>query len=460
MNRAFIGKVLLVVGLSFSILIPLEMIRGVINERVQRRQEAISSIAASSAGEQILAGPVLIAPYVDVENITDTDAQGKQTTRTNRTEGVTYLFPKELQMDGKLEPQTRYRGLHRVRVYEWQGKLNATFSDILPQAAGRTYGAAMLSVQIKDVRGIVGSPRLTLNQQVLDVKNGSAYAALGGIHARVPALVAGERFSGQVSLQLNLSGTESLSLVPLGDSNKFTMSSSWKHPQFAGDFLPRTRTVNDQGFQASWEISALAANTQRQFLRASVISKPGVADGSNAQLMMDALSVNLVEPVNVYTQTDRASKYGLLFVLLTFVGFFMFELIKQLAIHPIQYLLVGLSLTIFFLLLLSLSEHIPFVYAYLIASVACIGLLVFYLSHVLQSKARGFGFGAMLTALYGALYGLLASEDNSLAMGSLLLFAILAVIMVVTRKIDWYQITNGNSNTSAKTRPDLSELKA
>jgi inner membrane protein len=155
---------------------------------------------------------------------------------------------------------------------------------------------------------------------------------------------------------------------------------------------------------------------------------------------LDSIDVSLVDTTDVYTQVDRASKYGLLFVILTFVGFALFELIKRLPIHPLQYLLVGLALAIFFLLLLSLSEHIDFVKAYLISAVACIGLQFFYLSGVLKSWVRAAGFAVMLTALYGVLYSLLVSEDNALLMGSLLLFGILAAIMWITRKVDWYEL--------------------
>jgi inner membrane protein len=152
--------------------------------------------------------------------------------------------------------------------------------------------------------------------------------------------------------------------------------------------------------------------------------------------------------VDGYTLADRATKYGILFVLLTFVGFFMFELIKQLPIHPIQYGLVGLALAIFFLLLVSLSEHIPFGAAYLVSAAACIGLLGFYLSAVLRSMSRGLGFAAMLAALYAALYGVLVSEDNALVLGSGLLFCVLATIMVVTRKVDWYALQQQRLATS------------
>jgi inner membrane protein len=175
-------------------------------------------------------------------------------------------------------------------------------------------------------------------------------------------------------------------------------------------------------------VSSLASSAQRE-----------LRGGSDKEAVIESLGIQLAEPVNIYSQADRATKYGLLFVLLTFVGFFIFETIKQLPIHPIQYLLVGLGLAIFFLLLVSLSEHIAFWIAYLIASAACIGLLSFYLAQVLRSVRRALGFGTMLTLLYGTLYGLLISEDNALLLGSLMLFVILAIIMIVTRKIDWYQ---------------------
>jgi inner membrane protein len=152
--------------------------------------------------------------------------------------------------------------------------------------------------------------------------------------------------------------------------------------------------------------------------------------------------------VNIYSKADRATKYGLLFVLVTFAGFFMFELIKQLRIHPIQYGLVGLALAIFFLLLVSLSEHVAFHWAYLVASAACVGLLGVYLSAVLRSTGRGLGFASMLATLYAALYGLLVSEDNALVLGSGLLFVILAAVMLVTRRVDWYQLAGGKPSTS------------
>ena len=236
----------------------------------------------------------------------------------------------------------------------------------------------------------------------------------------------GERLRVSSHFDSRLAGTETLAIVPLGDSNRVALDSAWPHPQFAGRFLPHSRSIDSKGFRAGWDVSSLASAAQAQYLQ-------GTEDGA-----IEALQLGLVEPVNIYTQADRASKYGILFVLLTFVGFLMFELVKRLAIHPIQYGLVGLALAIFFLLLISLSEHMPFWQAYAAAAFACIALQGTYLSAVLKSHVRGWGFAGALTLLYAALYGLLVSEDNALVLGSLMLFAILAAIMLATRRIVWY----------------------
>ncbi len=217
------------------------------------------------------------------------------------------------------------------------------------------------------------------------------------------------------------------------------LASTWPHPQFHGDFLPRTRAIGPDGFKARWEVSSLASNAQSQFRAA--MSRRAPQGSTDAAEAVDAIGVSLVDPVNVYSQVDRATKYGVLFVLLTFVAFFMFEFLKQLRIHPIQYGLVGLAVAIFFLLLLALSERIPFAVAYLVAAIACVTLIGYYLGHVLGGWLRGAGFAGLLGTLYAALYGLLISEDNALVLGAGLLFLILAAIMVVTRRVDWYRAT-------------------
>jgi inner membrane protein len=296
---------------------------------------------------------------------------------------------------------------------------------------GRVYGQPYLALGIADVRGLAGEPSLAVAGRALELENGSGglEPTTQGMHAPLP--MPGDARDGtlpaleDVVLDLRLSGTRSLSVVPAGDSNQVTLRSSWPHPSFGGEFLPVERQVDANGFRAQWALSSLATRAQAQLIEGT---RP------------DALRVDLFDPVDAYTQADRASKYGVLFVLLTFVGFVLLELTRQLRIHPVQYLLVGLALAIFFLLLLSLSEVVPFWQAYGMSAAACIGLQFFYLAGVLHSRSLAAGFAALLTVLYGVLYGLLVSEDNALLMGSLLLFGILAAIMWLTRRLDWYEL--------------------
>ena len=448
-------KMLFVFGMTIAIMIPLMLIRGTISERQSYRAQAIDNIARSSAGAQAFSGPVLVVPYTELVEVEEKNDMGEVIRKVKREgpSGRWTFFPDRLDVQGRLVPNTRRLGLHEVRVYELQAIARAGFDARIPANENpelpRRIGQPWLSYGIADVRGLGGTPQLRVDSRAVALEEGFGSRDGGGVHVRLPVPVAGTQLKLDTNLDIKLAGTESLALVPLAHSNIFRLQSTWPHPRFGGDFLPRQPSVSGKGFNAPWEVSSLASNAQAQFLAGKTLPALqsdrgyGRSDGGNMPAFdtsgIDAVGVSLVDPVNIYSQADRASKYGLLFVVLTFVGFFMFELIKQLPIHPVQYGLVGLALAIFFLLLVSLSEHIAFPWAYLIASVACIGLLGFYLSAVLRSAVRGLGFAAMLATLYAALYGLLVSEDNALVLGSGLLFVILAAIMVITRKVDWYR---------------------
>lgn len=445
-------KIAMVVVLVLAILIPLAMIRGTIAERQQYRQQAVDEVTRSYAGEQGLAGPVLVVPYREQVEVEERDATGVLRRQVREVDRQWLFFPKTMHVHGRVLPSIRKRGLHQVRVYEWQGSIDAAFDVRLPDAdpaRPRTLGAPWLDIGIADVRGLVGAPTLRVAGAATPILQGQKGRGGGGVHAVLPAaLVAGERIAFPVQFGFALRGTEALAIVPLADTNRIVLDSPWPHPQFNGDFLPRTHRIDGKGFHAEWDVSSLASNAQAQYREGGAAmgkatpapGHDGVAAAVEASASIDRVGLSLVEPVNLYSKVDRASKYGLLFVLLTFVGFFLFETIKQLPIHPIQYALVGLALAIFFLLLLSLSEHIAFGLAYSAAALACIGLIGYYVGHVLRSRTRGMGFAAMLGLLYAALYGLLMSEDNALVLGAGLLFVVLAAIMVATRKVDWYQV--------------------
>ena len=440
-STRLLAKTLLVGLLSLLLLIPLGMIQGTVRERQAYREQAVAAVAESFAGPQWLAGPVLSLDYVDEVDVVTRDARGEPVTSVQRRTHRLQWFPVDLAVDGVLRPSVRRRGLHEVRVYELQVQAVATFDARIPAAPAntrRTYGVPHLGVGLADVRGLVGTPTLVVDGRALALGQGVVGEGQGsGVQAALPAVAAGDRLAFQARFAAVIGGTESLSIAPVADANHVRLRSSWPHPQFAGRFLPRERRIDASGFQARWDLSALAAGTQQQY---------------TAHKPLDMLTVSLVDPVNVYSQADRATKYGLLFVLLTFVGFFMFELLKSLRIHPIQYALVGLALAIFFLLLLALSEHIAFGWAYLSASLACIGLLGAYTAAILRSPLRGLGFAGTLALLYAALYGLLVSEDNALVLGAVMLFAILSTLMLVTRKVAWYAQGSGDAVRPAEQR--------
>lgn len=448
-------RFLTVGGLVLLLMIPLLMVRGLIDDRERYQAQAIERIAQSTAGAQQIIGPLRVVPWEEVRTTTQRNAEGQSETRQETVRGYLLQTPRTMKVGGGLKPNLRRIGLYEVRTYDWTGKINADFEPLALEAGNtRLYGAPVLVMGLSDVRGLVGTPRLLVDGRSVRFAAGTAAMAerMSGIHA-VIGRPGAELPASAVQLDLVVTGTESLGISPVADSNRIDLHSEWPHPLFGGRFSPNHREITGKGFRASWEISALANDTQAQLFKSEgkltgrmpLSDRDGVRGDSMEGISLtgiDSLDVHLVDTVDVYTQTDRATKYGVLFVVLTFVGFALFELIKRLPIHPLQYLLVGLALAIFFLLLLSLSEHIAFWKAYALSAIACIGLQFFYLSGVLRSGWRAAGFAAMLTALYGVLFALLLSEANALLMGSLLLFGILAAIMWLTRKVDWYDLGN------------------
>ncbi|KUZ64605.1 hypothetical protein WI36_19205 [Burkholderia ubonensis] len=440
MNRVLLFKSLITACLVLLILIPLHLVSSIVQERASYREDALRSIWSSYAGPQTMTGPILVVPYTEVTRIRTEAAPGQPASERVQTEAKRLLvFPKTLSVKGSVATSVRYRGIHKALVYDlqsrWEGTLALPDLKQLQQSAGHVsfaIGNPYLAFGISDIRGLMAQPVLVFGGKRLTMEQGAQLASLRqGVHADLdlgafPAASAENVVP--FSIDLPLLGAQSVAFAPIADQNDFSLKSAWPHPSFDGAFLPRTRTVDAGGFASAWSLTSFNTKVREQI---------AAGNGDDA---LEAASVSLIEPVNVYLEAERATKYGALFVMLTFASFFMFELVKRLRIHPIQYLLVGLSLALFFLLLLSLSEHIAFEYAYLAASGACIGLLGFYLSFVLHSVKRGAAFAALLAVLYAALYGLLLSEDNALMLGSLLLFAILAGIMTLTRRIDWYSV--------------------
>jgi inner membrane protein len=432
-SARLILKAFAIAGLTLVILIALYMIGDTIDSRQKYRDEASKSIADSYASGQTIIGPVLIRPFKVKTHTARMDDKGVLQHVEGVRDGSSWSFPHELNVAGVVVPSERRHGLYKVTVYELNSHLSGTvdITDAVLRegetAQEVTYGVPYFALAVSDVRGIVGSPKMTVNNLPVQIFQGVPEMASWQPNLQVPLRVAPEGLHGRLSFALDLSvaGTEHLNIAPVGDTNHIELSSTWPSPLFGGRFLPRNRSVDEQGFKATWDISSLASATQEQMIAHSD--------------KLDLLNVDLINPIDPYKLSDRATKYGILFVMVTFGGFFIFEVMKRLPIHPVQYFLVGLGLAIFFLLLISFSEHMAFGSAYLLASAGCIGLLTFYLTFVLRSLLYGLSFGSLLTLLYAGIYGLLISEDNALVLGSVMLFGLLAVAMYVTRNVDWYK---------------------
>ncbi|MDR0775436.1 MAG: cell envelope integrity protein CreD [Azonexus sp.] len=429
MDRKLFFKILAIVGLTILLLIPLALVEGQIRERSQRQEEVQRNIANSAAGPQTLTGPVILLRTR--EHVTEARRDADSNLPVTTTKIVVHsqlIAPETLSINGYTKVETRKRGIYQARLFHLDATSQSRFAVNVPaaEANDRLIDAeAVLLLGLSDPRGVDNDPEVMINGQRHRFGTGAQAAeALPMAQLSVPLgrLELGKTHRFEVSFPLQLTGTTRLSIAPTGETNSIQLKSAWPHPNFGGRFLPRERSVSADGFAARWEISHLA----RDFTSALQPSSG------------EALSVDFVDPVNIYLQSERAVKYGVLFIVLTFAGFFLTEILRRAPIHPLQYLLVGLALAIFFLLLIAFSEHMAFAAAYGLAAGACIGLIAWYLAGALGDWRRGAAFGAGLTGLYGVLYGVLLSEDNALLMGSLLLFIALGVVMLTTRRLDWY----------------------
>ena len=439
MNRSLLLKSLVVAALAVALLVPILMIQGLVHERQMRRNEAVGGIAYGWGGRQTVSGPYLAMPYerrwttVKRETV---DGKPRET-RTEHVESQVVRLP-VTSVDWALgaDITEKSRGIYKARLYT--ARLSASGAFTVPARSSYEdgtsrykWGTPRLVLGVSDAAGIRAAPDIRLNDVPLPFSPGAGDSAMsGGLHVPLEGTDATKARAFGFSLSLELAGSEAFALAPLGADTTAAMRADWPHPSFQGRFLPAQHDITAQGFSASWKVSRFAAQGGE---------RPNC--GFPCNRMGQEITVSFIEPVGVYQQLERASKYGFLFLGLTFAGFMLVELLRRLAVHPIQYTLVGLALAMFFLLLVALSEHIDFARAYATATFACVGLITAYLVRALKSVWLGLGFGTALAALYAMLFALLKAEDYSLLGGSLLFFALLAAVMLATRRVDWYAVT-------------------
>lgn len=451
MKNPLLIRIATLVSLAAVLLVPLVLISGKIAERQATRALVLRDLANSGVGPQQFAGPVLIQPCTEryIEDVIDVAGRHHEEKRT-RDCSRTFVAD-ELSITGPMTIDERHRGIYAARFFTALLEITGAFNLAPPAAQAeshgeRSWGRPVLQLLIADVRGI--GNRVTVNWAGEDsdfVPGLVAGAAGTGVHAFGDTDGKPTQGKRSFSFKLDLAGMEQVAFLPSAGRTIIAISAPWPHPSFFGHHLPDTRRVLDDSFEATWRVSALASDAPAVLL--------GCARSKCERLEDKAFGVALIDPVDVYLQSSRAVNYGFLFVGLTFAAFFLTELLRRLVIHPAQYLLIGLALTVFYLLLFLMAEHIAFVFAYAIAAVACIALITFYTAYVLRSAVRAAMFGGLLTLLYGALYVLLRSEDYALVMGSVLVFGLLAGSMVLTRKFDWYDVARRLGENRVAVRP-------
>lgn len=419
-------KMFSVAFLALILLVPAFMIQWVISDREWRRDDAVREISDKWGGEQTIAGPILNIPYQVLEK----DEQGV----ARMVVKYAHFLPEILQVKGELQPQIRQRGIYEAVLYTGNLQLSGrfaypSFSDWAIPDNSVLWDRAFVSVGIPDMRGINDKVELSWKDKKILFEPGieTADITTSGISAATPLLAKGAEAI-EFSMGINLNGSQQLRLVPLGKETSAEIHSKWSDPSFDGAFLPDTRTVDKNGFTAQWKVLHLNRNFPQQWL------------GSGQDIYGAAFGVKLLTPLDEYQKTNRSSKYAVMFIFLTFLGFFFVEILNRMRIHPLQYLLVGAALCVFYLLLISLSEHIKFNPAYWVSTAATVILITAYSSTIFRNRKLTISICVTLLGLYGFLYSLLQLQDYALLMGSLGLFSILAALMYFSRNIDWYNI--------------------
>lgn len=429
-------KVLLIGFLVLLLQIPIAKIRGVIEEREQTREEAVNEVTQKWGGSQSLKGPVIIVPYKNRSVHQDSRSQQQY---QSEVEYASFL-PELLKISGSIKSELRYRGIFEVPVYKMsvdvRGKFTRPdFSDWTISSDDVLWDRAFLSVHVSDAQAMTKSSRLSWNNKPLDFlpSAGGAEGSKQGIHVKLKDNLDSESYDFSFSMEFN--GSVGAFFVPFGQDTEVHLDSNWGSPSFQGTWLPVERTVSDDGFEATWSVPFLSTNYPKKWQSWSDLER-----AANLSLF----GVDMISPIDHYRMSHRSVKYQILFLVLTFATLWLFEILIKINIHPIQYLFVGMGMCMFYLLELSLAEHIGFVQAYVTASVAIVALVASYCAAVLKTSKRAMIVGLVIALLYIYLYILLMIEDYALLCGSIGLFVVLAAIMFLTRKVDWYSITSIN----------------
>lgn len=411
-------------------LIPLSFVESILYERQQRSNEAILEISSKWGEQKVIAGPFLVIPYqVQKKRFID-DAGKKFVIDTIDKEAL--ILPDELLINSNVITNIRSRGIYDAVLYQADIDMSGKFPDAskvlaIQNAYKVFWDQAFLSIYTSDNKGLLEELKISWNKQDLPFHPGSGSQALqSGIHTIDKINVFR---TNNFELALKMNGSQSLAFVPIGKSTKTQIMSNWADPSFFGSDLPLERSISEQGFSATWNSSYFSRNYSQVLLDSYEFTEKNILNSN--------YGVNFFIPLDHYRLIERSLKYAILILLSCFTVFFLIETLNALKLHPIQYLLMGAAMVIFYVLNLSLSEHIGFILAYMISSLAISSLIGYYSGFILKSKAKGIQCFFYFCILFGFLYVILSAQDYALLLGSIAIFALLAFVMHATRKLDW-----------------------
>lgn len=430
-------RIVVIALLVLLMLIPLMMVYNIVNERGARQQTILADIASTWGQYQILNGPILVIPYVDhlinMDTVTDKNGETKTVTQDVFKDRTAIILPSNLNINVNLREEARHRGIYKTQVYTADINLNGHFdyaSLINEQNQRRRYqwDKARLLIGLSDTKAITENSQLIWNDKQIALTPGTRLSTLipSGFSAPLKALALDELNSQHsFKLQLNIKGNQGFQFTPLGKTTQVHITSTWPHPSFQGNLLPTEYEVTQEGFSAKWNIPHLARSYPQQW----------IMQDENYALNELVAGVDLFEPVSLYSKTSRAVKYGIMFIVMTFLSLLIFEIVSRTRLHLLQYMVIGVALSLFYLILLSLAEHIRFLYAYLAASSVTIITISLYALAVLKAKWHSLMMLVLLASLYSVLYLLLQMEDYALLFGSMVLLLTITTVMYVTRNL-------------------------
>jgi inner membrane protein len=429
-------KALVIAGLTVLMLWPLFRVESLVSERQSLQGKAYEVIAAGFGGAQILGAPILTVNTQDRK--VEVNRSTRDSTETWIEGAPLHLLPDEVQITNEVSVELRSKGIYSVPVYVSKVVMTGVFKPeaiaSLPQSNADLQvdsARAVFQLPLSGVKYLRALTRFEVDGKESRAGSGEV-SELTALSTPIDIKSRGDSKPLTFRLEFELAGSESLHFLPLGSHTTVTAQVAWPHPDFDGAFFPVSREIRPDGYSAKWEVLELN-RTYPQLWRGAPVSQ--------SALLATAFGVRLFQPSNIYTQNYRAVRYGILFIVVTFASFFAWEhLVRGLRLHPMQYLLVGLALAIFYLLLLALSEHIGFALSYGVAAAALVALITAYLAGATANRFATIAIGAALASTYGILYVILLSEDYALLFGSLLLFVILAALMIATRRLDWSKV--------------------